>query len=140
MYKLNKYTNTIFMITRFIIYGVVGWCIEIIWTGIQSLKNKDYKMTSTTSIWMFFIYGMVVFFEPICDLLAGFPIIIRGLIYVLCIFSIEYLIGALLKSFNLCPWDYQGSKYSINGIIRLDYAPAWFAAGILFETVYRHII
>jgi uncharacterized membrane protein len=129
-----------YMIIRFLIYGVIGWCMEIMWTGFHSLKNKDYKMTATTSIWMFFIYGMVVFFEPVCDVLAGLPILIRGGIYVLCIFGIEYLTGGFLKRLGTCPWDYTGSKYSINGLIRLDYAPAWFLAGIIFEAVYRQLI
>jgi len=128
------------MIIRFLIYGAIGWCMEIMWTGFHSLKNKDYKMTATTSIWMFFIYGMVVFFEPVCDVLAGLPILIRGGIYVLCIFGIEYLTGGFLKRIGTCPWDYTGSKYSINGLIRLDYAPAWFLAGIIFEAVYRQLI
>jgi uncharacterized membrane protein len=129
-----------YMIIRFLIYGAIGWCMEIMWTGFHSLKNKDYKMTATTSIWMFFIYGMVVFFEPVCDVLAGLPILIRGGIYVLCIFGIEYLTGGFLKRLGSCPWDYTGSKYSINGLIRLDYAPAWFLAGIIFEAVYRQLI
>jgi uncharacterized membrane protein len=129
-----------YMIIRFLIYGAIGWCMEIMWTGFHSLKNKDYKMTATTSIWMFFIYGMVVFFEPVCDVLAGLPILIRGGIYVLCIFGIEYLTGGFLKRLGSCPWDYTGSKYNINGLIRLDYAPAWFLAGIIFEAVYRQLI
>ncbi|MBS5787608.1 MAG: hypothetical protein KIC98_06830 [Clostridioides difficile] len=128
------------MIIRFLIYGAMGWCMEILWTGFHSLKDKDYKMTATTSIWMFFIYGMVVFFEPVCDLLAGLPIIIRGGVYVLCIFGIEYLTGGFLRRLGTCPWDYTGSRFSINGLIRLDYAPAWFLAGIIFETVYRQLI
>ncbi|MBU5307633.1 putative ABC transporter permease [Clostridioides mangenotii] len=128
------------MIIRFLIYGALGWCMEILWTGFHSLKDKDYKMTATTSIWMFFIYGMVVFFEPVCDLLAGLPIIIRGGVYVLCIFGIEYLTGGFLRRLGTCPWDYTGSRFSINGLIRLDYAPAWFLAGIIFETVYRQLI
>jgi len=128
------------MIIRFLIYGALGWCMEFLWTGFHSLKDKDYKMTATTSIWMFFIYGMVVFFEPVCDLLAGLPIIIRGGVYVLCIFGIEYLTGGFLRRLGTCPWDYTGSRFSINGLIRLDYAPAWFLAGIIFETVYRQLI
>ena len=29
------------------------------------------------------------------------------------------------------------SKYNIKGIIRLDYAPAWFGAGLLFEKLLK---
>ena len=47
---------------KFIIYGITGWCLEVLWTGFMSLINGDPKLTSTTSLWMFPIYGMVVFF------------------------------------------------------------------------------
>ena len=42
----------------FIKCGLLGWCIEIIWTGYHSYKNNDKKMMGNTSILMFPIYGM----------------------------------------------------------------------------------
>ena len=33
----------------------------------------------------------------------------------------------------MCPWDYSGAKTSIKGVIRLDYAPYWMIAGLIFE-------
>lgn len=111
--------------------------MEVIWTGFNSFLKKDLKLTAKTSIWMFPIYGLVIFLEPLCDLIYKMPIILRGGIYSICIFIAEYLSGAILNKFNLCPWDYSKSKYNINGIIRLDYAPVWFIAGLVFETVYE---
>ncbi len=124
------------MLIRFLIYGLFGWCIEIVWTGLASFLNKDYRLMANTSIWMFFIYGLAVCLEPVCRILSSYPVFIRGGVYVLCIFSIEYLTGYLLKKINICPWDYSKSRYSIKGLIRLDYAPAWFMAGLLFERIY----
>ena len=58
---------------------------------------------------------------------------IRGLTYMSLIFSTEYVSGRILKKLNCCPWDYRHSPFHIQGLIRLDYAPYWFGAGLLFE-------
>lgn len=53
------------------------------------------------------------------------------------IFGIEYTSGGLLRAVTgASPWNYTGKLYSIDGLIRLDYAPAWFAAGLFFERVH----
>ena len=51
------------------------------------------------------------------------------------IFSVEYTTGTLLARHDLCPWDYQQSRWNIKRYIRLDYAPLWFGAGLLFERI-----
>lgn len=127
------------MLIRFLIYGLMGWCMEVLWTGLGSFMKRDYRLTSTTSIWMFFIYGMAVFLEPVCNLLFSLPVMLRGGVYVLCIFMIEYITGSFLKKINICPWDYGDSKYNVQGVIRLDYAPVWFTAGLLFEYMYMFL-
>lgn len=113
--------------------------MEVFWTGFNSFLKKDMRLISTTSIWMFFIYGLACFFEPIYDLIMIFPVFIRGGIYVLCIFAAEYITGIVMKKFNICPWDYSDAKYNIHGIIRLDYAPLWFFAGLLFEFIHLRV-
>jgi len=110
--------------------------MEVFWTGLNALLKKDYKLSSTTSVWMFFIYGMAVFLEPVILVLQPLPLVVRGLVYALCIFAVEYVTGGFMKRVNLCPWDYSGSRYSIQGVIRLDYAPVWFTAGLIFERVF----
>lgn len=110
--------------------------MEIFWTGMGSFLNKDYTLRSTTSIWMFFIYGMVVMLEPAYLIMQDWSIVFRGVVYMLCIFAGEYITGGFLKRAELCPWDYTNARYNIQGIIRLDYAPAWFAAGLVFERVF----
>lgn len=76
-------------------------------------------------------------FEPIHDRIRAWPVIIRGGVYTLLIFIIEYLAGWTLQNIiGVCPWDYGDSTFSIDGFIRLDYAPAWFAAGLIFERIH----
>jgi uncharacterized membrane protein len=125
------------MIERFIIYGLAGWCMEIIWTGIGSFLDGDIYLNARTYIWMFPIYGLAILFEPIHDRIRAWPVIIRGGVYTLLIFIIEYLAGWTLQNIiGVCPWDYGDSTFSIDGFIRLDYAPAWFAAGLIFERIH----
>lgn len=126
---------------RFLIYGLAGWCMEVIWTGLGSFLSGDIFLNARTYIWMFPIYGMAILFEPIHNRIRDWPVIIRGGVYTLLIFIIEYLAGWILQRFiGECPWNYGGSFFSIDGLIRLDYAPAWFLAGLFFEKIHDLLI
>lgn len=53
------------------------------------------------------------------------------------IFFGEFTFGMLLKRFQICPWDYSGTPYNIDGVIRLDYAPLWFVLGLFYEFLFQ---
>lgn len=125
------------MIKRFFIYGLTGWSMEIIWTGLNSLLTGDLKLQGYTSIWMFFIYGCAVFLEPINDIIKQWRWQVRGLIWVVIIWGIEYASGLLLTSIlGSAPWFYSG-PFAVDNLVRIDYAPAWFAAGLIFERIHK---
>ena len=116
----------------FIKCGVTGWCMEVIWTGAHSFFIRDFSLAANTSLLMFPIYSLAAFIKPISSILKV-PAFVRGLIYTALIFAVEFISGTLLSLLHICPWNYNNAKYNINGLIRLDYAPAWFSAGLLFE-------
>lgn len=120
---------------NFLVCGLTGWCMEILFTSAGSLLKKDGRLIGQTSIWMFPIYGMAVLIRPVYRLIKNLPTLLRGMIYSLGIFFFEYLSGSLLKKHHMCPWDYSGAAANINGLIRLDYAPFWMAAGLIFERI-----
>ena len=120
---------------NFFICGLTGWCMEIIFTSINSFFQQDLRLIGQTSLWMFPIYGLAAFIKPIYAFIKNLPVIIRGFIYTCGIFSCEYLTGSILKKHRLCPWDYSKSPFNINGLIRLDYAPFWLLAGLIFEHI-----
>ena len=118
---------------NFLKCGITGWCLEVIWTGMINFFHKDKKCSSNTSILMFPIYGLAFLIKPISHLLKKRNFFFRGCAYTFLIYIAEFLSGYHLKKHGICPWDYSKSKFNIKGIIRLDYAPAWFTVGLLYE-------
>ena len=117
--------------------GMMGWSLELVWTGLHSLRIRDSKLTGRSSLWMFPIYGSAAFLSPIMRLLKNQSFWKRGLVYMLCIYAGEYISGSLLKKRDFCPWDYSRSRFHYRGLIRFDYAPLWFTAGLLFEKILK---
>lgn len=125
------------LVHNFIHCGILGWCMEITFTALDSFRKRQFTLKGNTSIWMFPIYGMASFLAPICRLLKGKSVLLRGSVYASLIFLGEYITGTFLRKKGLCPWDYSKSRWNIKGLIRLDYAPNWFLAGLLFERLIR---
>ena len=120
---------------NFVKCGLTGWCMEILFTSVDALRRRDLTLTGNTSLWMFPIYGMASFLKPVCSHMKDKSLLKRGSVYTLCIFTGEYLTGSFLKRSEACPWDYSHCPLNIKGLIRLDYAPLWFGAGLLFEKI-----
>lgn len=120
---------------NFFICGLTGWCMEIIFTSLHSIFTRDFRLKGQTSIWMFPIYGLASLIRPIYPLIRKKPVLVRGSLYAIGIFSCEYVSGKMLKKHNLCPWDYSHAKTNIDGVIRLDYMPFWMIAGLIFEKI-----
>ena len=115
------------------ICGILGWCLEIIFTAFQAWRKRKMKLIGQTSVWMFPIYGMASLIFPCFQWLRKYSIWIRGTVYMGLIFTLEYCSGRVLKKKEICPWDYSHARHQKDGIIRYDYAPAWFITGLLFE-------
>lgn len=131
--------------------GVTGWCLEVIFTSIDSIAAGDWRLMGRTSLLMFPIYGMGAFLGPIgkitdqwiqdgsrgpgTELNQTDRTMRHGLLYMVLIFAAEYVCGFWLRRRGICPWDYTGRHSSINGLIRLDFAPLWFITGLLFEKI-----
>lgn len=138
MKKSNAFAKQIqdFLLT-FVRCGILGWCMEILFTSVQSFRRREKKGMGNTSVFMFPIYGLAVFLKPICRLVGGLHVILRGIIYTICIFTAEYGTGRFLQQRDMCPWDYSSSPWNVRSIIRLDYAPVWFFTGLIFERFLR---
>lgn len=113
--------------------GVLGWCLEILFTSLSQGPSKNRSLMGKTSILMFPIYGAACLFQPLYPLIKKLAWPLRGLLYMNLIYLMEYLSGIFLMKRNCCPWDYSSAKYNYKKVIRLDFAPYWFCTGLLYE-------
>ena len=52
---------------RFVLYGLLGWAIEIVWTALGSTvggAQRSWRLAGTTYLWMFPIYGLLATASP----------------------------------------------------------------------------
>lgn len=124
---------------NFLICGITGWCMEIIFTSLGSLLTGDFTLTGHSSLWMFPIYGIAAFIFPLYQKIAYFPIWLRASLYAVLIFFVEFITGMLLKTFHLCPWNYEHAAWNLAGVIRLDYFFFWCIAGLVFEKLLFYV-
>ena len=132
--------NTV-MLIRFVIYGLSGWILETLFTGFASLFRGDLTMFAWTYIWMFPIYGLAIFLEPIHERIRDIPAVFRGGIYMVLIFAAEYLSGRILiVIIGKCPWNYGNSPLTVEGIITATFIPIWFLVGLAFERLHDYLL
>ncbi|MCM1538817.1 MAG: hypothetical protein NC254_10525 [bacterium] len=133
--SLHANTQNFSFFDDFLYCGFLGWITEILFTACNTLKRRDYSLKGITSLWMFPIYGLSACLYPIAAFLKKHRVrtSVRGLLYTLCIFMIEFLSGSMLSKRKRCPWNYYRSPYHVRGVIRLDYAPCWFGFSLLME-------
>ena len=146
LFPMNRRNEIREFFYNFLKCGVAGWCMEIVFTSVESIMAKDMRLMGRTSLLMFPIYGMGALLGPIAGgidrWIGGADRLTlkdkfwrHGLGDMVLIFLAEYVTGAFLKARNMCPWDYSGRHFNVDGLIRLDFAPCWFAAGLLFENI-----
>lgn len=135
------------MLLRFLIYGAFGLCAEVIWTAVYDAvilirqrvaRHHSLRLEGKTYLWMFPIYGLcVLLFEPAHDLVRAWWVPGRLAIYVPAILLVEYVCGWLLRvALGRCPWDYGPTRWSLHGLIRLDYSPLWAVFSLLLERLH----
>lgn len=134
--------NLIQIITSFIVVGIT---LEVFWTSIiNSIKNKDRKLTGKTYLWMFPIYAIVPFIYIFgIKYMQDINIFIKAFVYMFAFYLLEFTSGYIIKKImGVSPWNYRGynikifgGEYKANykGLICLEYAPIWFLYGIMGE-------
>ncbi len=130
---------------RFVLYGMGGWCGEIIFTAVTgSLSARDGRLMGRTYLWMFPIYGLLgPLFEPVHDAIRLHPWPLRALIWAVGFTLVEHSSGWLLHRLTgRCPWDYQaaGRRWAINPYIRWDYLPLWALVGLGMEPIHDFLV
>ncbi len=131
------------MFLRFFIYGMLGWCAEIVWTALPKKRPIDRTLSGHTQLWVFPLYGSLAFlYEPLHDFLRAYPLIIRGAAYAVGFMVVELIAGFVIaKLVGKVPWDYTDkTRWRVGAYMRYDYAPLWFLAGLALEPVHDFLV
>lgn len=127
----------------FILFGIGGIAVEVFFTAIHKIykEKKNRTLYGYSSIWMFFIYGAVYFIILFgTTFLLQYSIFLRGFVYMIMIYILEFCSGFILKKFKAICWDYScDTKYHFKGIVSLELAPAWYFGGIVAELIYFYL-
>lgn len=119
----------------FLIFGIVGIFGEVIFTAFKDLvRTRRFRLHGCSFIWMIPIYGSIVYlFPPVHQAIQGYSWLVRGIIYMVIIYGIEYVSGTLLtKLTGDHIWNYR-DRFNYKGQITLLYVPIWFAVGLAIE-------
>jgi len=133
------------MLVRFLIYGLLGICAEVFVSAVLhklEMKEKNWSLRGQSYIWSLPLYGLIApLFEPLHNALRLWPWMMRGTIYVIGFWIIEYSSGWILKRLiGACPWSYLGCRYHLHGMIRWDFFPLWFIFGIFLEYLHDRLV
>ncbi|HEU0245587.1 MAG TPA: hypothetical protein VFR38_00710 [Gaiellaceae bacterium] len=88
------------------------------------------------------VYGLAeLLFEPVHDRLRQRPLALRGALYGAGILAVEYASGRLLhRLVGYVPWNYNRARFSIDGLVRIDYLPLWAAYGLGLERLHDLLV
>ncbi len=99
-----------------------------------AVVRRDPKLMGYTFLWMIPIYATLILLEPASQWLQAIPFWARGFVYLVMLWVVEYLSGALIKKISgHVPWDYSYSRFSVHGYIRWDFAPLWYGFTLMAE-------
>lgn len=85
----------------FILCGLTGWCMEILWTGLHSILSGELTMTGKTSLLMFPIYGCGAIIRPLSGKLSAVPLL-SAAAFILSDFSSWNLSAVLFCAVFIC--------------------------------------
>ncbi|OGN87623.1 MAG: hypothetical protein A2X23_01110 [Chloroflexi bacterium GWC2_73_18] len=124
---------------RPLVYGLAGSLAEALFTSsVASFGARRPEPHGPSTPWMMPIYGLAMpLFEPVHERVRGRPAWQRGLVYAGGILAVEAASGWLFRRLTgRVPWDYGEAGLSVEGLIRLDYAPLWGALGLATERLH----
>lgn len=126
------------------LFAFLGLGLEVAFTAaLDSWKKRDRFLMGYSSIWYLPLYaGIPWLLARIGPWIFALAWPLRGLIYIVLCFALEFagmLALRLLLGASPSEESYHKARWNVLGLIRLDFAPVWFAAGLLFEMVFRSL-
>lgn len=129
------------ILLRVLFFACFGLIIELCFTGLGSgISKGNWNLRGHSSPWMMPVYGLLgVLVPPISEPLKrrNIPLALRAVAYMLLIFFVEYVAGALFNLVGLEIWNYSKRPLNLHGYITLTYAPFWYFLGLWAEYLYK---
>ena len=121
---------------RFLAYGLAGWAIDSLVVCIHTGRRRPSSLLNVP------VYGLAeLLFEPVHNRLRQRPLALRGALYGAGILAVEYTSGRLLRRLvGYVPWNHDRARFSIDGLVRIDYLPLWAAYGLGLERVHDLLV
>lgn len=122
----------------FLMYSIVGWCIEVMLTLINEKKfvDRGFLLGPYCPIYG---YGMLLIVFLLRDYTDN-VIVLFILSMVICL-SLEYVVSYFMELlFKARWWDYSNKKYNINGRICLEYGFLFGVGGTLIMYIVHPFI
>jgi hypothetical protein len=71
---------------------------------------------------------------------GSWPWLARVGIIVAALYAVEAATGATIRKLTgRCPWDYSYSRWSVRGLVRLDFAPVWLLIAIAVDSQWSRL-
>ncbi|NIA16045.1 MAG: hypothetical protein GWP08_18435 [Nitrospiraceae bacterium] len=124
---------------RFLLFALFGLLLEVFLSSIIGFWKGDITPRGHTSVWMVFDYGLLgVLLMPMARPLMrwGVPLPARAFVYMLAIFAVEYVSGVIFTALGMQIWNDSWCRWNIHDHIALDFAPVWYALGLIVEFLY----
>ncbi len=130
---------------RFYIYGIQGFCDEIIFTSLFDLIcTGSLHLRGHSALSSFLIYGSCSFFVERLYvemwLRRGIRQSVRVPVYLICVYTWEFMFGLILRQFDACPWDYSHYRFNCMGLITLEYAPGWLVLCLVQDVIADYLL
>lgn len=132
------------MLFEIFIFAAAGLGMEVVFTAtLDFLQNRKPHLVGYSSIWYLPLYALApVILNYAQPFLFTLALPVRGLLYMICFFAVEYpSMGLLRLMLGTSPSEesYYKSRWNIHGLIRLDFAPAYFLLGLILEWMFRSL-
>ncbi|KAM8972077.1 transmembrane protein 229A [Pelodytes ibericus] len=115
---------------RFIFFGMHGLLDEVFFTSVFNVLEKPGSpLSGHTSLWSFFMYGSC---SLVVEKMYFYLCYSRGWgpwkrlpVYILFVYTWEFIWGVGLRTGNACSWDYSHYPLNFKGLVTLMYLPGW---------------
>lgn len=121
---------------RFLAYGLAGWALDSAYVWAHTGRRRPSSLLNVP------VYGLAQpLFEPAHDRLRSRRAVTRATAYGAGILAVEYASGRVLRRLvGQAPWDYTGARWTVDGLVRLDYLPLWGVFGLGLERLHDLLV